>query len=112
MSEMCNICGQLPGTIITGNNIVCQRCINLFGTCEMCKEMKNVCRFFSDDTIELPKFITKTAQRGSTVMMQTQVMNPARIELTCKTGCKCYDEEIGCYRQACGTCGKYEEVEL
>lgn len=107
----CNVCNtdtlQIITYIINDDSqvcFICPDCYSRLGTCQMCKNKK--CNF-EDDPSPLPKTIQKQMRQGN-MITTFQVMNPARMDITCKQGCPCYDEENNaCFRQN-GTCGNYE----
>lgn len=116
----CEICGSilLSSSIIDlvddTPHIICPQCLNLLGTCNLCDHAK-VCVFESSPST-LPKTIYKTIQHGP-MQATVEVMNPDRIQETCKKECTCWDDECGCLRAQPGqTCGKvvytYAEREL
>lgn len=103
----CNYCGQAKARVINQNGTgACDRCAQLFGTCNICVNSLN-CRFETDPS-PLPKQVQKTIRQDN-MIMQTVIPNPERIKLCC-SGCPCTDEELtACWRRAAGTCGNYNE---
>jgi hypothetical protein len=110
----CELCGgQIPKrqsiiSVTKGkvNRLVCERCSQLYGTCQLCKN--NISCSFETDPSPLPKVIQKQIRQGNMITM-TQVRNPERIEITCKKGCPCYDSEGDCARQF-GVCERCDNI--
>ena len=115
--DTCDLCGR-P---IIGENeltitydgdelhLICYRCATTH-TCRTCK--KGVfCAFNEDQTCQEPPFIMTTTRQGNMVV-QSQVLNPKRIEATCAKGCPCFitldDGENVCCRQIDTNCLNYE----
>ena len=108
----CDCCGNM---ILINKAIVsieenktilfCHQCAQKAGTCQTCIE-KNNCDF-QTNPINLPKQIQQTIQRGPAVM-STTIINPDRVNETCKKNCECFSEEYGCLKQN-GTCGGYQK---
>ena len=109
--DRCFICGGAPevpiftedGTFI---KYLCGRCLKIPAQCGLC-EKAQICPFETDSS-PLPKVVMKTIQQGN-MMLQTQIKNPERIEITCKTQCPCFSEEFGCLKEN-GICGDYAEM--
>lgn len=117
---VCEICGSAlisPGIIDLVNDTphtICPQCLRLLGTCNLCDHAK-VCAFESSSST-LPKTVHKIIQHGP-MQATVEVMNPDRIQETCKKGCTCWNDEWGCTRNLPDhTCGKvvytYAEREL
>lgn len=109
----CDFCGQVSITPLvvcpTEDNqvrYVCDQCCSLFGTCRTCIQANGGCDFETNPST-LPKVVQKEIRQGN-MISRMQVRNPARIDITCKAGCKCWNEENGCLREA-GTCGNWKE---
>ena len=83
---------------------VCKGCKEHFGSCGVCS--KSTACDFETNPSTIPKAVMKSFQQGN-MITQTQIKNPARIDLTCRINCECFSEEFGCLREN-GTCGKYE----
>lgn len=104
----CEVCGQpmiLVGSFVEqdskGNwHQYCVNCRELLKTCQTCSKP---CEFETNPD-PMPKVVMKTVQQGN-MRMQTQVMNPDRINKFCLT-CDCYNEENGCKRQFNVGCNK------
>ncbi len=108
--EACSRCGrQGPAQAflwVDGKNeLLCEQCYSVLDTCQSCGAAQS-CAFETDPS-SLPKVVMRQVRQGNMVM-QTQVRNPDREEITCKKGCKCYNEEFGCQRQV-GCCANYYE---
>ena len=111
---ICELCdGQIPKnqsiiSVTKGkpNRLVCERCSQLYGTCQLCKNSA-FCSFETDPS-PLPKIVQKQVRQGNMTAI-TQVRNPERVEITCKKNCLCYDAEFECLRQF-GTCGKCDNI--
>ena len=110
--EYCEICGQpiLSGLAIIGVNgdsyhQMCADCASKTGTCATCK-MRKTCEFETNPST-IPKVVQQTIQQGPATMV-TQVRNPARVDLFCKS-CSCYNEEFGCLKEN-GCCGNYKII--
>jgi hypothetical protein len=82
---------------------ICDNCAAQTGTCKTCKHSRSCA--FNESPSPLPKTIRQTIQKGP-MQIATDVMNPERIQETCKKGCTCWDDNLGCLRQAAGTCAK------
>lgn len=85
---------------------VCPECCKAFGTCRTCEYGVGNCEFETNPST-LPKVVQKEFRQGNMVSI-TQVRNPARIDITCKAGCKCWVDDFGCLREN-GTCGNWKE---
>lgn len=90
-------------------HIICRKCVHE-PPCNICKNAQT-CPFETDFLCKEPKYITQEIRQGN-MIMQTQVINVARIKATCP-GCVCYNEpgvEHGthCLKQlGCG-CKKHQ----
>ena len=100
--------GGVIETDDTGIHLICEQCADL-PMCQRCVS-GNECLFQTDRTCPEPPMETITQRQGNAVI-QTQVPNPKRIDLTCAKGCPCYTGlEMGahCAKQlGCG-CDKYK----
>jgi hypothetical protein len=76
--------------------MICQDCSSKSGTCATCNK-QSVCTFQTDPS-PIPQVINKEFRKGNIITV-TQVINPARVDITCKKGCVCFDPEIGCLKQ-------------
>ena len=112
--ERCVLCGagvlRRDSIIYNEDNlyVVCGKCSEKIGTCATCICIKE-CAFETDPS-PIPQVVQKQIRQGPMVQI-VQVMNPDRIAITCKMGCECWDAETEtCFKQTCGTCGKYKIV--
>lgn len=109
----CHICGSVifgAGILEADGDIwheLCQRCAAA-APCAVCQHTD--CRFQSDQSCQEPPFVMVEQRKGN-MIMQTQAINPKRVQATCAQGCSCYHEtEEGfiCFRQeGCG-CKNYK----
>ena len=109
MLEHCDICGAaIQNPIIDSTeepiHIMCYDCATARSTCKLC-HYNTDCAFHNDPST-LPKTIVKTISQNG-MIIQTQIINPERVDKTCKEKCFCFDNEIGCLRQF-NTCGKVD----
>lgn len=110
--EVCEVCGHLTVSPILDLTVggqphyLCDDCQRVSGTCATCKHGKN-CAFATDPS-PIPKTIQKQFRQGNMITV-TQVMNPERIDKTCKNGCPCFDPEFGCFKQN-NCCGNHKIV--
>lgn len=88
------------------NHVLCPECSSLINTCQFCKS-GNKCDFETNPS-NIPKIINQKTRQGNMVMT-TQVRNPARVDITCKAGCKCYSEEYGCCKEF-NNCERIESI--
>jgi ribosomal protein S27E len=110
----CDICGRemvKSQSVIEVQNgdhirVMCHDCNSHMNTCVMCKNSQSCA--FEDDPSPIPKTIQKKVRQGPVVAV-TEVINPERVNITCKAGCVCYDPELDCLRQY-GTCGRCENI--
>lgn len=110
----CELCGRqtLGGSEVIFMedriHVTCADCANKTGTCRTCINVKE-CKFETDPS-PIPQIVQKQIRQGPMVQI-VQIMNPDRVAITCKMGCDCWDAESEtCYKQTCGTCGKYKIV--
>ena len=110
----------LCGSIIMGQSvidydeddnthIICRNCLSAT-PCETCTRA-NVGYFQTDHTCQEPPFIMREVRQGN-MIMQTQTLNPKRVEATCRQGCPCFNEEglddgTFCKRQSMCGCEKH-----
>ena len=104
--HICEICGNLipKGGYIQEDNgefhLMCNDCATGH-PCKSCKEVRN-CRFETDQDCQEPPYVM-VQQRQGNMVVQTQALNPRRVQATCAAGCSCYSEEHGCMREyGCG----------
>lgn len=74
----------------------CIECVKTLSSCSFCKKARTCA--FENDPSSLPRTIQKQIRQGNQIYI-TEVPNPARIDITCKNGCSCYDIEKGCLRE-------------
>lgn len=111
----CSICGGPildRGILEEDKNGVwhemCMQCANA-ERCQTC--IHSYCAFQQDTHCPEPPMVMKQMRQGNMVVQQ-QVMNPKRVEATCRQGCPCFNEDglddgSFCGRQfGCG-CNKY-----
>ena len=91
----CNLCGApIIGKVMIEEDdgswhIFCQRCATA-SPCETCKN--SYCAFEQDGSCQEPPYVMAQMRQGNMVVQQ-QVMNPKRVEATCRKGCPCFDED-------------------
>ena len=106
----CSVCGNpiVKHEILLEEDskmlILCQSCIGTIGTCKTC-HLGTVCAF-EQDSSPTPQYVEKLVRRGNMTSV-VRVPNIARIDITCKKGCSCFDLENGCIRQSNNFCEKY-----
>lgn len=96
--EVCAVCGQpiLEGGVMEEDKVFCNNCGHQLGKCATCVNSAQ-CAFETDPS-PVPKVIQRTVRQGN--MASTfPARNPSRVEITCKKGCCCFDEEKGCMRE-------------
>lgn len=107
-AQFCRICGNLipkGGCFMEENGsfyMMCDDCVTGH-PCKSCKEVQG-CRFETDQECQEPPYIMTQRRQGSMVV-QTQILNPKRIQATCAQGCPCYHdgEDFHCWKQTgCG----------
>lgn len=109
----CDLCGnpflEPPTLTHCGDEwkMTCERCERLSGTCPTCKKV-HICSFETDPS-PLPKMVQKVARQGPAQIL-TMEKNPDRINITCKAGCDCWDNNENYCLRECGTCGRYIHV--
>lgn len=92
----CDICGAavINNVILDEDNngdwhYMCYSCYNS-PKCTSC--IHTYCAFASDQECKEPHFVMVRRQQGN-MMVQSQQMNPKRIEATCRKGCPCFQED-------------------
>ena len=110
----CELCG---GRVFTKNSVIfpeetthitCGQCAGKMGTCATCICVHE-CAFETDPS-PIPPVIQQRIQQGPMTQI-ISAMNPERIAITCKAGCKCWDSENEvCNKRTAQTCGQYEIV--
>ena len=109
----CHICGSVilgAGVLEADEDIwheMCQKCAAA-APCAVCQHTD--CRFQSDRFCQEPPFVMVEQRKGN-MIVQSQMLNPKRVQATCAQGCTCYyEDEEGfiCLRQeGCG-CKNYK----
>lgn len=116
--HICDICGN-P---IIGKSILemdengvwhemCLQCANA-PLCRNCAHSH--CAFQEDTNCPEPHMVMRQMRQGNMIVQQ-QVMNPKRIEATCRQGCPCFNENglddgSFCMRQFDCGCNKYHAI--
>lgn len=106
----CELCGNhishggILETVGDTIHIYCESCQQKMGSCLTC-QLNAYCAFLEDPS-PIPKTIRKQVRQGNMITV-TEVMNPERVEKTCKNGCSCFDSEFGCFRQN-NCCGNWK----
>ena len=77
-------------------HILCPNCASQLNSCSFCKKV-NTCLFETDPS-PLPKMIQKQIRQGPMISVTTE-KNPARVDITCKKECDCFDPNFDCMRQ-------------
>ena len=102
----CETCGNLipKGGYIQEDNgefhLMCSDCATGH-PCKSCKKV-NSCQFETDQNCQEPPYVM-VQQRQGNMIVQTQALNPKRVQATCAQGCPCYNAEHGCMREyGCG----------
>lgn len=114
----CDICGKsmIEKSILERdeNGIwheICPQCANA-PLCRNC--IQSYCAFQQDINCKEPLMVMRQMRQGNMIVQQ-QVMNPKRVEATCRQGCPCFNEDglddgSFCRRQdECG-CEKYHTI--
>ena len=113
--QTCDLCGNvIVGTVFLEHDDnmdwhrLCQSCINA-SPCKTC--VHQYCAFQQNQECKEPPYVMREVRQGN-MIAQTQVMNPKRVEATCRQGCPCFNEDgldTGefCGRQNEWGCNKY-----
>lgn len=107
---ICEKCGRhltqetVNYTYGTKPHIICGECYQHLFTCVSCK-CGHTCKFEQDSTVPEPTYVMQQIRQGPSII-QTQVKNPKRINLTCRVNCPCFVNEV-CLKEI-GSCDKYE----
>ena len=94
--ERCDLCGG----VIFGKSIVeednegkwhtiCHQCLNA-SRCQIC--INQYCAFQQDQSCQEQPYVMIERRQGN-MIMQTQQLNPKRVEATCRKGCPCFNED-------------------
>ncbi len=111
--DVCSICGRVIVNnpyLISNNdswNMVCGECVKQLNTCRNCQNSQS-CDFETNPS-SLPKAVMKRFQQGNQII-QTQVKNPERIEMTCAKNCCCWDSKNRVCMKEYNYCENIEEV--
>lgn len=105
---VCASCGNIPivpNIVDTNKGVICL-CDNCAasGYCSSCEHNQG-CSFETDPS-PLPLYTVQQIRQGNSIL-QTQVKNPARIDITCKVGCPCWKDR--CLKED-NTCENYLDV--
>ena len=98
----CDVCGSptLQQFLYKNSNheliTVCADCVGKVNGCAGCQN--GIHCDFEENPSPLPKTVQKQFRQRNMITVTT-VMNPERVLITCKNGCKCFNEENGCMRQ-------------
>lgn len=114
--QTCDLCGNvIVGTVFLEHDDnmnwhrLCQSCINA-SPCQIC--VHQYCAFQQDNHCPEPPYVLREVRQGN-MIAQTQIMNPKRVEATCRQGCPCFNEDgldngTFCGRQNEFSCNKYK----
>ena len=107
--QLCDYCGQpiLKGGVYENGKLYCDKCGHNLGTCQTCVSAQT-CTFETDPS-PVPKVIQQTVMKGN-MRASMPVKNPSRIDITCKKGCACWNEEFGCLREVSGSCTAWQNA--
>jgi hypothetical protein len=95
---LCDVCG---GVIVTGGTfqydedrgdyaLLCTQCANA-SPCATCRYHSG-CRFEKDTSCPEPLYIMVQHRQGNAII-QSQQLNPKRVQATCAQGCPCFWED-------------------
>lgn len=114
--HICSICGSpIIGTVYFEHDDnmnwykECMNCVQAT-PCQTC--IHQYCAFQEDTHCPEPHTVMRQMRQGNMIVQQ-QVINPKRVEATCRQGCPCFNEDgldnsTFCSRQnGCG-CNKYK----
>jgi hypothetical protein len=91
----CHICGSIilgAGILEADDDIwheMCQQCASA-PRCNTCQ--RKDCKFQNDQSCSEPLYVMVQQRQGNAII-QTQTMNPKRVQATCAQGCPCFDED-------------------
>jgi hypothetical protein len=116
--HICGVCGNpiIEKSIIEmdENGVwheMCWQCANA-PRCSTC--IHSYCAFQQDTHCPEPPMVMRQTRQGNMIVQQ-QVMNPKRVEATCRQGCLCFNEDglddgsFCCRQNECG-CNKYHTI--
>ena len=95
---ICSVCGSViptGGTIQEDIDrgdyaILCAKCTSA-SLCATCR-YHDGCRFEKDTSCQEPLYVMVQHRQGNAII-QSQQLNPKRVQATCAQGCPCFDEE-------------------
>ena len=108
---VCDICGRAflnPPTLYEINSgfiSICSECDQSIGYCPTCKH--NTSCNFETNPSTLPKVTMRQVRQGN-MIIQTQVKNPDRINITCAQDCPCFDPKTSECLKTVGACHQYQ----
>jgi hypothetical protein len=91
----CHICGSVilsAGILEVDEDIwheMCQQCASA-PRCNTCQ--RKDCKFQNDRSCPEPPYVMVQQRQGNAII-QTQKINPKRVQATCAQGCPCFDED-------------------
>lgn len=94
--KVCEICGSIvpKGGYLQEDNevfhLICNDCAT-GDPCRTCKQIKE-CRFQTDQSCSEPPYVMVQHRQGNAII-QSQQLNPKRVQATCAQGCLCFREE-------------------
>ena len=95
--QLCEVCGNhiFKGAIIAEDDgiyhMTCPQCGTNLNQCSTCIQQSQ-CAFQSDQSCPEPPYIMVQQRQGNAII-QTQRLNPKRIQATCAQGCPCFNED-------------------
>ena len=113
--EFCDVCGSpIIGKAFVEEDdgrvhLFCRQCAGA-PHCQTCRF--SYCAFLQDASCQEPPMVMRQMRQGNMIIQQ-QMMNPKRVEATCRKGCPCFNEDglddgTFCVKQeGCG-CNKYK----
>lgn len=115
--SQCQICGrvlpvrELEICLPTEDRkiMACRNCAQTISTCNMCANA-SYCAFNEDISCQEPPQILQTFKHNGGIV-QTTIINPKRVEQTCKK-CSCFEEETGECMRTYGYCANYTIKEV
>ena len=115
--QLCEVCGNhiFRGAIIAEDDgiyhMTCPQCGTNLNQCATCIHQSQ-CAFQNDQSCPEPPYVMVQQRQGNAII-QTQRLNPKRVQATCARGCPCFNEDglddgTYCRKQdGCG-CNKYK----
>jgi hypothetical protein len=95
--KLCEVCGShiFKGAIIAEDDgtyhMTCPQCGTNLNQCATCIQQSQ-CAFQSDQSCPEPPYVMVQQRQGNAII-QTQRLNPKRIQATCAQGCPCFNED-------------------